>query len=723
MAAESTKTLLEQILRQYPKQEDKALIEHAFTVAEKMHEGQKRASGESYIFHPLYTALTLSQMHLDPATVAAGLLHDVVEDTEYTEEKLKQDFGEEIAFLVQGVTTLGKLKYRGEERHAENLRKMLLAMASDIRVILIKLADRLHNMQTLQALAPEKQKRIALETLEIYAPIAMRLGVSELSKQLEDLAFPYLYPQEYKEVVEQMQKRYPEREQYLEKVKPIIAEELKSAGVHALEIQTRAKHLYSLWRKLERYKNNWDAIYDLVAVRILVQNVEDCYATLGIIHKLWRPYPGRIRDYIALPKINGYQSLHTTVFCLDGVTTEFQVRTSAMHEHAEHGIAAHWAYTEKGKPAEGIVATDPKLQWVRQIQDWHKEFSDSSSSEGYGAAMAGEFLENLKIDIFKNRIFVFTPKGAVIDLPESATPVDFAYAIHSRLGDECDGAKVNGKMVPLSYELRNGDVVDIVRNKARHASAAWLEFVKTQQARSHIRAYLRSATKEESAKRGLELLNKELQVLRKLTWEKIPESQKMEALARSSYKTLEDLLAGIGRGDISLSRVLRKIVQEKDIFEEKPVIPKNFSRGNSPIRIEGQTGMQLRIANCCNPVAGEKIVAYIPRHGGARIHRDTCGNISYTKNAARILSASWDANVPSIRSVSLRVEAQDRVGLVQDVSTMISERGINVLALHSGSQGTHAFITLSLEVRTLEELQVLLRKLKAIKDVREVRRM
>lgn len=456
------------------------LIRRAYEFAQKAHEGQKRSSGEPYFNHCMATAQTLIDMKLDPKTIAAGLLHDVAEDTKYTILDIKKVFGDEIMFLVEGVTKLGKIKYHGDQQRAENLRKMFLAMAEDTRVILVKLADRLHNMQTLKYVKPEKQKRIAMETMEIYAPLAHRLGMGEIKGQLEDLSFQYLYPEEYKWVIDHVSEKYQERERYIEKIKPVIQEELTKENIKPINIDARAKRYYSLYKKLGKYDMNLDKIHDLVAVRIAVNTIEECYGTLGVIHKLWRPLPGKIKDYIALPKPNGYQSLHTTVFCIDGKITEFQIRTLQMHDEAELGIAAHWLYTEKGKPKIGTKLDNKKFAWVSQLRDWQKEISGSQ-----------EFLESLKIDFFKDRIFILTPKGDAIDLPEGATPVDFAYHIHSEVGDRCSGAKTNGKMVPLSHTLQNGDVVEIITQKKHTPTRSWLEFVKTSIAKNRIRHLLK----------------------------------------------------------------------------------------------------------------------------------------------------------------------------------------------------------------------------------------
>ena len=469
---------------------DTKVIERAYQFAEEAHRGQKRKSGDDYITHCLNAAATLAKLKLDEETIAAALLHDVLDDTKITQNQLKREFGENILQLVKGVCKVGKIKYRGQERMVENLRKLFLAMAKDIRVILIKLADRLHNMQTLDALPEEKQKRIALETLDIYAPLAYRLGIGELKGQLEDLAFAYVHPEEYQNIINQVQDKYTQGKKNLQKIIPLVKEILDKRGIRVIEIHARTKHHYSLYKKLLRYDMDWHKIYDLVALRIIVPDIESCYAALGIIHKRWKPLIGRIKDYIAIPKPNGYQSIHTTVFC-QGSITEFQIRTPAMHEEAEHGITAHWYYSEeKGLKAyikQRITGQKPKrdlekeLIWVKQLQEWQKEHFSSPQ----------EFLNSLKIDFLKDRIFVFTPKGDIIDLPEGATPVDFAYQIHSDIGDQCTGAKINGKLNALSEPLQNGQMVEILTQKNKKPNRDWLKFVKTSQARSRIKTWHR----------------------------------------------------------------------------------------------------------------------------------------------------------------------------------------------------------------------------------------
>ena len=501
--------LLEKLKTQPRADEDLELIRKAYDFAAKAHGAQKRKSGEPYIVHPLSTALRLAEMRLDTNTIAAALLHDVCEDTDCSVEDIRKNFGDEIAFLVNGVTKLDKLRYKGTERTAESLRKMFLAIGEDIRIVLLKLVDRLHNMETLRYVAPEKQRRIALETLDIYAPLAYRLGIKELSGKLEDLAFPYVYPQEHEWLMKSTKEKYEELDDYVKSIKPLLAEELTKEKIPFLDIHARAKHYYSLYKKLLKHDMDLLKVTDLVALRVIVQSIEDCYATLGVIHKLWRPLPGKIKDYIALPKPNGYRSLHTTVFGPDEKPVEIQMRTPEMHEGAEYGIAAHWAYTEFKKEkteryAKNLTsfADQQQYSWIRQIREWQKEFEKPD-----------EFLESLKIDFFKTRIFVVTPKGDVFDLPEGSTPVDFAYRVHTDVGNRTVGAKINGKMVSLDYQLKNGDMVQILTQKNKKPSRDWLKFAKSPQAKKKISSTLKK-TREETVfeKRGGETVELNLTI-------------------------------------------------------------------------------------------------------------------------------------------------------------------------------------------------------------------
>ncbi|MEX0877901.1 MAG: bifunctional (p)ppGpp synthetase/guanosine-3',5'-bis(diphosphate) 3'-pyrophosphohydrolase [Candidatus Spechtbacterales bacterium] len=711
---EKIKKHIEDTLSFFPSAEERELIQRAFDLAHKAHAPQKRESGEPYIIHPVEAALTLAQMKMDAQTVAAALLHDVVDDTPVTLKEVRAEFGEDVAFLVDGVSKLGKIKYRGVERHAENLRKMLIAMAQDVRVILIKFADRLHNIKTLSALPQRKRERIALETLEIYAPIAMRLGVSELAKQLEDLAFPYVYPEQYKYVKEESNYRLRDGEKYLKKLLPVIRKELAKENIKPLKTEIRAKHYYSLWRKLERNSYNWSRIHDLIAVRIIVESVEECYKTLGVVHKLWKPLPGRIKDYIALPKPNGYQSLHTTVFCLDGKITEIQIRTREMQEEAEYGIAAHWRY-KKGGSTKNL---DDKYKWVSQLQDWKK---DASPTE--------EFLNNLKIDVFGDRIFVFTPKGDVFDLPQGATPVDLAYTVHSDVGDRCAGAIANGKMVALNYELQNGDVLEIITSKNKTPSQAWLGFVKTRTAKNRIRKWFREQNKEQSLENGRDLVGNEVKSLTGKNWNTLGGEIKKEMLKRFSMNSEDELFIAVGQGDISLSRVMHTIVDKEEEEKNKEDFKKpQKPSGAVPVAVAGISGLQTHIAQCCNPVKPEEIAAYITVDKGASVHKINCPNLRQLKRSEKILPAYW-LDMEGAVPVSLELLVLNRIGMLQDISRVVATLNINILGVKADSEEDEESenkgavrMRAKFQINNLAQLKTLIEKLKTIDGVINVNR-
>ena len=706
---------------------DSGLVEKAFEFTNKAHEGQKRLSGETYITHPAAVAKFLADWKLDPQTVAAGLLHDVVDDTSRTLNDIEKEFGKEIAFLVNGVSKLGKLRLPKEDvlirpmetrkrapvdLEIENLRKMFFAMAQDIRVVMIKLADRLHNMQTLGALPPQRQKRIALETLEIFAPIANRLGMGEIKGRLEDLAFPCLYPKESAWLQEHLAVKYGERERYLEEVKPALRELLTKEKINILDIHSRAKHYWSFYQKLLRHEMNLGGIYDLVAMRVIVGTTEDCYRALGVMHQYFMPLPGHIKDYIAFPKPNHYRSLHTTCFCLRGKITEIQIKTREMHYEAEYGIASHWAYKE-GVQTENAPRLR-KFAWVQQLYEWQKSQPGSK-----------EFLESLKIDFFKNRIFVFTPKGDVIDLPEGATPVDFAYAVHSDIGAKCSGAKVNGKLVPLGFNLANGDVIEIIIDKNKKPSRDWLEFVKTNEAKAKIREFLKQESRPENFCRGIELLNKELRLFRGTTLANMSKDKKNALLAAFPYKNMESLIIAAGEGEISPRDVIKTLFGETELLVPAPqkirlAIPKKTG-GESDIALAGATGIALSIAKCCMPVPGDKILGYITRDRGASIHRGDCNNLieSQKKWPQKIVEAAWIKNAAKgPYEVTLEVLTEDRVGLLRDITSTISAMRINIRSCQTRAQTsfTHA-ILVKVEISGLEELEALFNQLKQIKEI------
>ncbi len=547
--------ILDKVKQRFP-EADLEKILRAYRFAEKAHRGQKRYSGEDYITHSLYTAYTLAEMKLDPPTIAAGILHDTSDDTPVTISQIKKEFGEEIAFLVQGVTKLGNVRYHGIERHVENLRKMFLAMAQDLRVVLIKLADRFHNIKTLESVPKRKQKRIALETIEIYAPIAYRLGMGEMKGQLEDFAFPFAYPKEYRWLKRNAQEKYRERKEYLEKVKPILAGMLQREKVPFSEIHSRAKHYFSLYKKLLGYNRDWYQIYDLVALRVIVPTIKDCYLTLGTIHKKWKPLFGRIKDYISVPKPNGYRSLHTSVFCQDGKVTEIQIRTSRMHEMAENGIAAHWAYNGASKPSNGIIVSKKELAWVNQLRNWQKEFKDPN-----------QFLKSLKIDFFKDRIFVFTTKGVEIDLPQWATALDFAFHIRPDLAIKSKTALVNRTLVPLDYQLQNGEVVEIIPSqRGTILNRSWLNFVRTNLARTKIKEVLKSATPEQNLRMGKFQIQKELSQFKNIKLKDIPTNKKTKLAKTLGFNNLNDLFVEIGKGNLEARDIIETLFSAEELL-------------------------------------------------------------------------------------------------------------------------------------------------------------
>lgn len=580
---------LEQILKNTS---DPKLVKRAFEFAQSAHFGQKRASGKDYISHPTRVAIALSQMKLDPKTIAAGFLHDVADDTKKTMKDIEEEFGKEIAFLVSGVSKLGKLRYPKEglavepieiriknpiDLRAENLRKMFFAMAEDLRVILIKLADRLDNMETLSSISQQKQKRIALETLEIFAPLANRLGIGELKGKLEDLAFMYLYPKEYDWLIKNVKEKYETRKKYLETFKNVLVKTFRKERMEIIDIHHRPKHYWTLYQKLLKHEMNFEQIYDLMALRIIVADVKTCYEVLGLIHKFWKPLPGRIKDYIAFPKPNGYQALHTTCFCLNGTITEIQIKTREMHEEAEYGITAHWAMKE----GIDLKSQGKQFAWVQQLKNWQSKISESK-----------DFLEGLRIDFFKSRIFVFTPKGDVIDLPEGACSIDFAYAIHSDIGDRCNASKINGKLAQISQPLKNGDVVEILTDKNQKPSRDWLKFVKTSMARSRIKGFL----KQNSPVEGLKIF--------------------LEKTAKIIH--------------------FPKLRQSRPELKKKP-------EGKMIVSLAGQTGMQTHLAKCCRPKPEDKIKAYVTKDRGATIHKDDCPAIKQIQKKwpQKIIEAAW----------------------------------------------------------------------------------
>lgn len=703
-------------VRQYNPKSDTKLIKKAYEFANRVHQDQYRRSGEEYIQHPLGVAEILADLQLDSTTIAAGLLHDVVEDSPLTLEKLKKEFGEEITNLVNGVTKLGRIKYKSaEESQAKNLRKMLLAMAQDIRIILIKLADRLHNMRTLCHLTSDKQKAKAQETLEVYAPLAHRLGMYQIKGELEDLAFLNLRPKRYAEIEQLVAQRDIERQAFLNGIIKMLNEELKRARVKA-EVAGRAKHYYSIYQKMVKEDREFDEIYDLIAVRVIVSSIKDCYAALGVIHSIFKPVPGRFRDYIAMPKFNMYQSLHTSVIGPEGRHLEIQIRTEAMHRTAEYGIAAHWRYKEGEKEADQF---EERLAWLRQTLDWQSDLKDPR-----------EFMENLKIDLLENEVFVFTPKGKVLNFPKGATPVDFAYGIHSDVGEQCVGSRVNNKIVPLEYELKSGDVVEIITSKSSPGpSRDWLNIVKTTKARNRIRQWFAKEEKKESQGLGREMLQR---AIRKqgLSIQKSMSQDVLQVVAKEyNFSDVEGLFASIGTGWTSAQQVTTRIIHkltkkpaaatvvEKEVAKAIPLAEARPALAG--VRVKGLTDVLVRLAHCCNPVPHDGIVGFITRGRGVSVHRKDCPNVKLLeKELDRFIDVSWDERLPAAFKVEVKVEALDRTKLLRDITTVLGEYNINILSASVSINKDHIATTrLTFEVGDLNLLNDILQNIRKIDGV------
>ena len=700
--------------QQYLPPEKIAIVEDAYNFAVKAHQGQVRKSGEPYLEHPLQTALILAELQLDASTLAAALLHDVPENCGIPISELEARFGPEVAKLVDGTTKLGKLSLHAPSvatsgAQAENLRKMLVAMAEDLRVVFIKLADRLHNMRTLNALSPDVQRSIAEETLEIYAPLAHRLGIWELKWQLEDLSFRYLEPNRYRQIAKLVAARRARRENFIAQVIQILQGEFERANLRA-EISGRPKHIYSIYQKMEKYSaqdKHFDAIHDLLALRVLASTVPDCYHALGIIHSLWHPLLGEFDDFIANPKPNGYQSLHTTVMCLGTIPLEVQIRSRGMHHIAEYGLAAHWRYKEGEKKD---IHFEERIAWLRQLIDWHRELSG-----------AEEFLESVKTDIFIDQVFVYTPKGEIKDLPKGSTPLDFAYQVHSELGHRCIGAKVNGKLVPLSYQLSNGDVVEIVASKAAKApSRDWLSlhlgYIKTSHAREKIRQWFKRQERAENIERGRELVEREMRHLG------IKPSEREELAKLFKYDNFDDFLAAIGYGGISTHQIAVKLSAQQGQPQAKAAATQP-KPPESAIRVLGMGDLVTHLARCCHPVPGDKIIGYTTRSRGVTIHRRDCYNVIHEDEKERLIAVGWE-QTDSLYPVNIKVEAWDRVGLIRDITTLIAEEKVNIAAVSSTHHDDHTVAEFfTLQTKDLAQLSRLMAKIDGVRGVTRVSRV
>jgi guanosine-3',5'-bis(diphosphate) 3'-pyrophosphohydrolase len=687
------------------------LIERAHELAVAAHEGQMRASGEPYVSHPVETAYYLATLQMDAETLAAALLHDVPEDTDYTLADIEKRFGREVTRLVDGVTKLSKFGSARtmEEQQAENIRKMFMAMAEDVRVVVIKLADRLHNMRTLQYLPPDKQVRIARQTMEIYAPLAHRLGIWQIKWELEDLSFKYLEPETYRKLAELLADRRKAREAFINKSIAILRKELAKVGIEA-EINGRPKHLYSIYKKMERKGAEFSEIYDLHAIRLLVRDVKDCYAALGVVHSLWRPIPGQFDDYIAMPKANMYQSLHTAVIGPDAKPLEVQIRTNQMHEVAEAGIAAHWRYKEGSR---GDRRYDEKLAWVRQLIEWQREVSDAT-----------EFVEGLKLDVFQDQVFVFTPKGDVKDLPSGATPLDFAYRIHTDVGHRTIGAKVNNRLVPLDSKLRNGDIVEIITTKAAHGpSRDWLNVVRTNAAREKIRQWFKRQQRDENITQGKELLDRELRRVAHETLATIDAEKLGEIATQLHYRELDDFFAAIGYGAVSPASVVSKLEIHDDVAIALPEVAPPAEPSTSGVRVKGVGDLLVRFAKCCSPIPGDPIIGYVTRGKGVTVHRSTCPSVLSEKDIERLIDVEWEMAGQQTYPITVRIEAIDRPGLLNEITNVVAEHKVNIVA---ASIGVHAdslaTITATLKVTSLQQLSKVLTRIEGIRDVTSVTR-
>ena len=710
-------------VRSYQSESAVPVLEKAFATAVKAHDGQHRISGEDYIHHPLGVARILADLQIDADSIAAALLHDVVEDTTITLEQLEKEFGKEIAILVDGVTKLSRIEYKSkEEQQMENYRKMFLAMAKDIRVVLIKLADRLHNMRTLKPMAPEKQKRIARETLEIFAPLANRLGISNIKWELEDLSFRYLEPERYYELVDQVRQKRQEREAIIAEAMLVLRDKLQEVEIHA-EIDGRPKHFYSIYKKMQKDRKELSEIYALSAVRILVDSVKDCYGALGIVHTLWKPIPNRFKDFIAVPKSNMYQSLHTTVIGTQGQPLEIQIRTYEMHRIAEVGIAAHWKYKEGTKgPNKGF---DQKLSWMRQLLEWHQDLRDPH-----------EFVESVKLDVFADEVFVFTPKGDVIDLPAGSVPLDFAYRVHTDVGHRCVGARVNGRMVPLETKLSNGDIVEVITSKQGTPSRDWLNIVASPETRNKIRNWFKKEKRDENIVKGREALEKDSKRLG-YEWKELAKVGRLDEISRRmNFTNEEDLYASLGYGGITVHAIMLKLIEQYK-KEQKLTAPPDMSqvlaelkpkrsksKGSHGILVKGEGGLMVRLARCCNPVPGDVIVGYITRGRGVSVHRVDCPNISAEPDEyERMIEVEWDTSTDDLYKVTIEITAMDRPGMLTDIMMVLSEHKINASTVNAKTfKDKRATISLCIDTRNTNQLENIMAKMKRVRDVYAVHR-
>ncbi|MBM3450570.1 MAG: bifunctional (p)ppGpp synthetase/guanosine-3',5'-bis(diphosphate) 3'-pyrophosphohydrolase [Armatimonadetes bacterium] len=705
---------------------DVDLVRRAHRFATTAHEGQRRHSGEPYVQHAVAVAEVLSGLRLDPVTIAAGLLHDVPEDTPQSLDAIRREFGIDVATLVDGVTKLGKIQWQTrEQRQAESLRKMFLAMAADVRIILIKLADRLHNMRTIEVMSEDHRRRKAVETMEIYAPLAKRLGIGQMQTELEDRAFEILEPEAYREISDALREAQSHQAEVLRDIQGDLHSELNQAGipVDRVNISARPKHAYSLYRKLQRpeyQERGLSGVYDRLGVRVLVNDVRECYSSLGIVHAFWRPIPGEFDDYIASPKPSGYQSLHTAVI-YRGTPLEVQIRTHRMHQEAEHGIAAHWRYKE-GRAASKDGRFEEKLDWLRQLLEWQQDMPD-----------AQEFMRTVRFDLFENEVFVFTPKGDVIDLPNGATPIDFAYRIHTDVGHRCVGAKVSGRLVPLSYRLGTGDIVEVVTSKTSPGPRRdWLSFAVTSNARTKIKHWFRKQRREENLSRGRELLERELRRLGAIG--ALMKTDRLAAAAdRLQIDDADDMLAALGNGDLSLLQVVQALEGEERIIADEPTDADAEDTGPAPagraakgLRVRGVENVLMNLARCCTPLPGDQVVGYITRGRGVTVHRDDCQNVAYLRHQPeRMLQVEWEPTPNGTYPVEIEVEAADRVGMLKDILGSVSDARTNVLSVNARvrSKELIGIINLTLDIGNVGQLTAVMQRIRRLPDVYRVERV
>ena len=715
-------------VKNYQPDADLDLIERAYIVAKEAHEGQTRASGEPYINHPLNVAAILTELQLDDKTIAAAILHDVVEDTIFTLDELKDMFGEEIALLIDGVTKIGQIYFQSkEQQQIEAYRKLIIATAKDLRVILIKLADRLHNMRTLKFMREEKRKRIAKETMELYAPLANRLGISNIKWELEDLCLRYLEPNVYYDLVEHVKQKRRERQIYISEAVRLIEEEFDELDIHA-SISGRAKHFYSIYKKMMRDHKEIGEIYDLSAVRILVDDVKDCYSVLGVIHSKWRPIPGRFKDYIAMPKSNGYRSLHTTVMAL-GYPLEIQIRTFAMHQISEYGVAAHWKYKESGSSKPANSDRDQKISLFRQMANLQKEIKDPK-----------EYLEALKLDFFSDEVFVFTPGKDLVVLPKGSNPIDFAYRIHTEVGHHCVGARVNGRIVPLEYKLQNGDFVEVVTNKSNNGpSRDWLNIVASSDTRQKIRAWFKRENRDENIAHGHEMIESELRKLSYVPKDLLKDDWLETIAKRMNIPGKDDLLAGVGYGGISLHTVVTRLVElhKREVARNKPddvsallaeikkIPERKQKRSEHGVLVEGESGFFVRLAKCCNPIPGDDISGYITRGRGVSVHRADCPNILNTaSDVERMIEVSWDTANDKLYTVDIEIVCEDKTGVLADLIAVPAEMKLNLHSIHAvpNRYDKTSNVKLGVEVQSVEQVETIMNKLRRVENVYSVTR-